>query len=50
MTKMKILEASSNVKNYWSYEFFIKLVSKYEKPILGSIDSEVAPPNKTKAQ
>ena len=40
---MKILKASSNVKSYWSCEFFITLVSKYEKPILGSIASEVAP-------
>ena len=40
---MKILKASSNVKNYWSCEFFIKLVSKYETPIFGSIDSEVGP-------
>lgn len=43
MTKMKILEASSNVRKYWSCEFFIKLVSKYEKPIFGSIDFEVGP-------
>ena len=48
MTKMKILEASSNVRKYWSCEFFINLVSKYEKPILGSIDSEVAPQIKQK--
>lgn len=41
MTKMKILEASSNVRKYWSCEFFIQLVSKYEKPIFGSIDPEV---------
>ena len=40
---MKILKASSNVKSYWSCEFFIKLVSKYETPIFGSIDSEVGP-------
>ena len=40
---MKILKASSNVKSYWSCEFFIKLVSKYETPIFGSIDSEVDP-------
>lgn len=40
---MKILKASSNVKSYWSCEFFIKLVSKYEAPIFGSIDSEVGP-------
>lgn len=38
---MKILETSSNVRKYWSCEFFIKLVSKYEKPIFVSIDSEV---------
>ena len=40
---MKILKASSNVKSYWSCEFFIKLVSKYETPIFGSIESEVGP-------
>ena len=41
MAKMKILEASSNLKNYWSYKFFIQLVSKYERPSFISVEPEV---------
>lgn len=44
--KMRLLESASNLRSDWTYEFFIQLILKHEKPNPISADPEVKPRKK----